>query len=368
MTFSPLHLSLTEPRFPTIAMIPQFFSPSLAALLSLMFSLPLAGQEVEGPPREPEPSPDTPIRPEPEARRVNGMVAKVNGEVITLNQLMIKVAPLQSVLMSRFPRRGPAYKHQLEQLKSGILDELIDRAIIFSEFKDRINAIPEQKIEEEVKRIIDSVYKGEEELFRAYLKATDLTRDQFKQQQRRELLVQMVRSQHFGNVPVPKDPELREEYEKWKITNRDRSKDKATYRRIYLRKDRRGGPNAQLLLAERLVEKLKNGAEFGDLAKIYSDDTHAEKGGLWENIPRPDLSMEFGYILFESEGNEVIGPVEDPAGFNIIKVIERDLGPAKPFEEVRDIMKDRVIAEKKKINFEKWMKKMRTRADIEKML
>ena len=73
---------------------------------------------------------------------VNKIAAKVNGDVITLNELMIKVAPSQSVLMSRYPRRGATFQRQLEELKAGILDELIDRAIIFTEFKEPCSFFP----------------------------------------------------------------------------------------------------------------------------------------------------------------------------------------------------------------------------------
>ncbi len=308
------------------------------------------------------------IRPPQGPQLVNKIAAKVNGDVITLNELMIKVAPQQSVLMSRYPRRGAAYTKQLNELKSIILDELIDRAIIFTEFRDRVRAFPDHQIEGEVKRIIQNVYKGDEELFKKYLQATHLSRDQFKEQQRKELLVQIVRAQHFGDVPVPKEKELREEYDRWKVTNRDRTKDVGTYRRIYLHKNRGGGPLAQLQLAEEIVKKLSNGGDFNELATKYSNGSHAEQGGVWKDIPRTDLAMEFGTLLFESEGNEIMGPLEDRIGFNIVQVMERKPGPAKPFAEVREEMKRRVVSEKKTLNYEKWMKKMRSRAVIKKML
>ena len=307
-------------------------------------------------------------RPKSKPIPVNRIVAKVNGEVITYNQLMIQVASQQSVLMARFPRRGPAYQAQLQKLKELRLNDLIDRAIIFSEFKDKINMITDQQIEDEVKRIVNAQFKGDEELFKKYLKATRVTRDQFKQQQKREILVQAVRAQHFGEVAIPRVPEMRKDYEEWKITNRDRTKDVATYRRIYLRKNRGGGPEAQLLEAERIAKKLKAGGDFAVMAETYSDDSRAAKGGLWEDVPRTDLNMEFGTILFETEGNQVLGPIEDRFGFNIIQVVERKLGPAPPYEKAREQIKMRVMAEKKKANFERWMKKMRARADIKKML
>lgn len=316
----------------------------------------------------PDGPPNGKIRPSQGPQLVNKIAAKVNGDVITLNELMIKVAPSQSVLMSRYPRRGATFQRQLEELKAGILDELIDRAIIFTEFKDRVRSFPDYQIENEVKRVIQNVYNGDEQLFKKYLKATNLTRDQFKEQQRKELLVQIVRAQQFGDVAVPKENELREEYGRWSITNRDRAKDLGTYRRIYLHKSRGGGPFSQLKLAEDIVKKLKNGEDFNDLAKRYSNGSHAEQGGVWKDIPRTDLAMEFGTLLFETSGSEIMGPLEDQIGFNIVQVMERKLGPAKAFTEVREEIQRRVISDKKKSNYQKWMKKMRARAVIKKML
>lgn len=316
----------------------------------------------------PDGSPNGKIRSSQGPQLVNKIAAKVNGDVITLNELMIKVAPSQSVLMSRYPRRGATFQRQLEELKAGILDELIDRAIIFTEFKDRVRSFPDYQIENEVKRVVQNVYNGDEELFKKYLKATNLTRDQFKEQQRKELLVQIVRAQQFGDVAVPKENELREEYGRWSITNRDRAKDLGTYRRIYLHKSRGGGPFSQLKLAEDIVKKLKNGEDFNDLAKRYSNGSHAEQGGVWKDIPRTDLAMEFGTLLFETSGSEIMGPLEDQIGFNIVQVMERKLGPAKAFTEVREEIQRRVISDKKKSNYQKWMKKMRARAVIKKML
>ena len=339
---------------------------SMTALLILASSaMPLTGQSTPAKKGEIKRERSGPIR-------VNGIAAKANGDVITMNELRIKVAPQQSVLMARFPRRGAAYQEQLRQLENLYLDELIDRTIIFTEFKDRVKAFPDHEVEAEVRRIIQNVYNGDEKLFRKYLKATNLTRAEFKKQQRKELLVQIVRSQHFGDIPPPTDAEMRKEYKKWAIQNRDRTKDVGTYRKIFIpridRNDITSTPEGQLQLAEKLSAELKAGGDFATAARTYSRDSKAENGGLWEDVPREDLNAEFGYILFESEGNEIMGPIEGPRGFNIVQVTKRKYGPSEPFSKVRDKMKRRVEADKKKANFEVWMKKMRKRAVIEKMI
>ncbi|MDB4354074.1 peptidylprolyl isomerase [Akkermansiaceae bacterium] len=306
------------------------------------------------------------------AIKVNGIAAKANGEIVTMNELMIKLAPMQSVLMAESPRRGPAYEQTLGKLRNQILDELIDRTIIYSEYKDRINAIPDHVVEEEIEKIIRNVYTGNRKEFRDYLKATNLTYEQFKEQQRKEILVSVIKSQQFGDPPPPTNAELLAEYKDWAIANRDREKDVGSYRKIYISKrdrlDLTVTPEQQLSLAEDLVKKLKSGADFAKLAKEHSKDSKSSEGGLWENVPRTDLNREFGFLVFETKGAEVMGPFEDQRGFTIFKVISRKYGPAEPFAKVKDKMKTRVNNKKKNAKFEAWMKKLRDRVPVEKLI
>jgi len=302
------------------------------------------------------------------AQPVNGIAAKVNGEIITLNELMIKVAPIQSVLMSQNPRRGPNYDRQLKQLMDQMLDELIDRTIIYSLYKQNLKNLPDHAVEEEIEKIIRNVYAGDRNRFKAYLKATNLTRAQFKEQQRKELLVSIIRSQHFGEVLPPTQKEMRIEYNSWANANRDRQKDVGTYRRIYILKIEGDEKKERLKLAEDLMDQLKKGADFAKLAKEYSGDARAAKGGLWEDVPRTDLQHEFGFAIFETSTKEIMGPLEDQFGYNIIQVVERKFGPSKPLHQVRELIKNRVEGQKKRLNFEKWMKKLRARVPIEKMI
>lgn len=333
----------------------RFLAPLVLSLL------PLSNLVGQAPPTTTPPNKPS----KPRRIMVNRIAAKVNGEVITHNQLMIEVAPQIEVLKTRFPGRGPAYDRQVEQYKEGVLNELIDRAIIFSEFKDKISVITDQQVEEEIKRIVERQYNGDEELFKKYLKALRVTRDQFKQQQKREILVQIVKNQHFGDVPAPRESELREAYKKWKVANRDRSKDKATYYRIQLNKSRLD-PTIQLEQANEIMDRLNKGADFATLAKTYSDDARASVGGLWEDYSRQDLSPQFATLIFETEGNQLLGPLDAGFAYFIIRVEKRTLGPSPSFEEARDQLKLMVVAEKKRGNFERWMKKMRFRAAITK--
>lgn len=296
--------------------------------------------------------------------RVNGIAAKANGGVITMNELMIRLAPIQSVLMAQYPRRGAIYNEVLKTQRDKILDELIDSTIIYTEYADRLQNIPDQAIEDEVQRHIDNVYAGDEKEFRKYLQATNLTRAQFKEQQRKQIVVQAVRSKQFPDLPPPTQQELKAEYADWKIKNRDRKKDVGTYQKIYLRSgfDR----EEAISLGERIVAELKKGADFSELAKEHSADSKAKTGGLWKDVPRTDLNREFGFIVFDSEKDGIIGPIEGPGGITIFKVLDRKLGPAEPLSKVKPQLVKLINSKKKAAAFDQWMAKLRARVPVQK--
>ncbi|MEX0774716.1 MAG: hypothetical protein WD042_03260, partial [Phycisphaeraceae bacterium] len=66
---------------------------------------------------------------------VNGIAALVEGRVITKNKVGFMLSPIFAQLAAQFPRRGPEFERQVLEAREKILQELIDREIIISEFK-----------------------------------------------------------------------------------------------------------------------------------------------------------------------------------------------------------------------------------------
>lgn len=98
-------------------------------------------------------------------------------------------------------------------------------------------------------------------------------------------------------------------------------------------------------LAEELLQRVKNGEKFDELAKKYSDDTGSgEKGGdLGYVRANVNFVPEFKTALFKLGVNEVSGIVESPFGYHIIKVLEKR---TTPFEEAKADLQDEVVNRK----------------------
>ncbi len=300
---------------------------------------------------------------------VNGIAAKVNGRVITTNQVNFMLAPVYGQLVTQYPRRGPQFDAKFKESKDKIMQELIDRQIILDEFKQMGATIKPNIIDEEIQRQMRELYNGDEKKFREELKRSRLTMEGYREMTREKMVVQAMRGQKFSDAPPPLPAEVRQEYQKMKSSLRDTSKDVITFQKIFIPatdpENPLNSPDAQLALAEDLGKKLTNGADFTETAQSYSKDAFAEDGGLQENVPRTDLSPEFAAIVFETPVGKVAGPLLDPRGFTLVKPIKIELGPAPPMnDEIREMLEQQVTRKKTSVEYERWMETLRKKAMI----
>lgn len=77
------------------------------------------------------------------------------------------------------------------------------------------------------------------------------------------------------------------------------------------------------------------GANFGDLAKQYSDDTTKDKGGDLDWIMRGQTVPEFEKVAFSLPKGEVSDVVKTPYGLEIIKVLDRETARTQTLDEVK---------------------------------
>ncbi len=338
-------------------------SPPSALALALLLTVPLCLAQ-EAAPAPPKPAPPAgPIE-------VNGIAAKVNGKVITQNQVSFLLAPRYGQLVAQYPRRGPQFEVKFKEAKANIIQELVDREIIIDEFKQLGASIKPSIVEEEIKRQMREMYNGDESKFREELTRSRLTMEKYREMTREKMIVQSMRSQQFSDAPPPLPNEIQKEYNDIKNTLRDVTKDRITFQKIFVpaadAQNPLATPDTQLSLAEDIAKQVGEGKSFAELAKAYSKDAYAEQGGKQENVPRTDLSPEFASIIFDTPVGQVVGPLLDRQGFTIVQAIKIDFGPAPPLNDVmRQNLEDRVRRKKTSVQYDRWIEGKRKKAMID---
>lgn len=93
--------------------------------------------------------------------------------------------------------------------------------------------------------------------------------------------------------------------------------------------------------AESIVAEARNGADFAELARRYSEDEGTrDAGGDLGRITRGQMVPEFEGAAFALEQDEVSDPVTSMFGVHVIKATEKTGGATQTLDDVRDAIVD----------------------------
>jgi len=98
--------------------------------------------------------------------------------------------------------------------------------------------------------------------------------------------------------------------------------------------------------ANTILEKLKGGAKFEDLAKQYSLDGSKDYGGDLGYFTAPEMVAEFSKAAFALKVDEVSKPIKTDFGWHIIKLVDRKMGAAQPYDQVRSAIRNVLVRNK----------------------
>jgi peptidyl-prolyl cis-trans isomerase SurA len=113
-----------------------------------------------------------------------------------------------------------------------------------------------------------------------------------------------------------------------------------------------------------LRERIVNGVNFAELARLNSDDGSASRGGDLGWIYPGDTVTEFERAFTELKPMDVSQPVKTPFGWHLIQVLERrtaDMSSERKRLEARKALLDRKGDEA----YQEWLRQLRDRAYVE---
>jgi peptidyl-prolyl cis-trans isomerase SurA len=113
-----------------------------------------------------------------------------------------------------------------------------------------------------------------------------------------------------------------------------------------------------------LRERLAHGGDFAELARLYSQDGSAAKGGDLGWLYPGDTVPEFERAMDALQPNEISQPVQSPFGFHLIQVLERrvqDVSSERQRMAARQVLRERKLDEA----YQDWLRQLRDRAYVE---
>lgn len=112
-----------------------------------------------------------------------------------------------------------------------------------------------------------------------------------------------------------------------------------------------------------IYKRIKAGESFSELAKQYSEDTSARIGGELGFIRKSDMSKDFLNVLSKMKVGDVSEPFWGGNGIHIIRL--NDKREIKSPQELREVVRQRLLEEKFSREYKNWIKGLRERAYVE---
>ena len=113
------------------------------------------------------------------------------------------------------------------------------------------------------------------------------------------------------------------------------------------------------------MKEIKAGKDFAKLAKEFSQDIYASKGGDMGFGHKGSIIPEIEMVANKLQVGEVAGPIWSIYGYHIIKLEEKAPPIQRTFAEVKEnLKKEREQAEFKKMKIQ-WIEELKKEAKIE---
>lgn len=311
------------------------------------------------------------------------LVAKVGDEDVTRAEFDKAYQPILDKVYAAEPQ-GPT-SEEAQHLQDQVLNSLVDDIILESTARKLNITVSDEELAADIRRksyFTDTNGNFDKEKYAEILQANQLTVAQFEASERRQLLVQKIRSVLldgilFTNGEVdnylsllnrdlkavyvaldesvyeknikPTEDDLKEFYENTR--SQYDHPEKVKIRHIFLAPPQSEGfqdpEKTKKTLEDYRQQVLSGKAKFQDLAQKYSQDNQTKKqGGEIGWIERGTLPKDVEDNIFGLKKGEITKPFKLQSGYDIAQIEDHEAAYKSTFAEVRSKVEDQYLKQK----------------------
>jgi peptidyl-prolyl cis-trans isomerase SurA len=295
---------------------------------------------------------------------VEEIVARVNNEIITLTDFRKAEDTLREEV-AQDCKNCPQEKldSEFKDRQKDLLRDLIDQSLLVQRAKDSNITVETDLIKRLDQVRIQNNLGSLEELEKA-VEAQGLPWEDYKSNLRNTMLTQEVIRREVGSRVSIGDDEVKKYYEDHKSEfNRP---EQVLLGEISLSTE---GKNEEEIKATEkkakdLLERVRKGEDFSELAKRFSDGTTAKQGGELGAYERGQLSKELEDVVFKMNRGDVTDVIHTKTGFEILRVAEHYQAGLQPLDKVQGEISNRIFTEKMQPTLRNYLGELREQSYV----
>ena len=318
---------------------------------------PATEEAAPAPPVKPKPA----VKPNPDSGKVvEEIIARVNNEIITKSEY--DKALSQTEEDTRQDCKGKCTPEQLEaeieNRKKTALRDLVDQSLLAQRGKDLGISVETDVVKQLDQIRIQNNLKDMDELEKA-VSSQSLNWEDFKNNIRNHILTQKVVQQEVGSHINIGESDARKYYDEHK-TEFVRPEQVALREIIVNTEGKKDSELPDLKKkAETALKRVKDGEDFGEIAKRLSDGSTKDQGGYIGTFKRGELAKQLEDVVFAMKRNDLTDVIETKQGYLVFQVLEHYDEGQQSFEKVQDEIKERLYNEKLEPAVREYLKTLR---------
>lgn len=348
-------------------MKPLFQVLSLIAVFALAAAVGCAGDKKTTDPSTSESTSDA-VKKDDAAKADAPAVTKETGPVATVNGNAIVRADFDEMYdkMTRVytKRNQPVPENVSRRHKKNILKRLIEKSLLKGEITKQGIALTDAELDEGLAKYKE-MFRTEAN-FQRYLKNSNTTLDKIKDNIRYNKTLDKLLEK---GAPIDvTEANAKEYYTQNKRRYQEREQVKASHILLKLGKD---ATPAQVAEAQKKAKDIAKqakakGADFGALAKKYSQGPTAPKGGNLGYFSRGRMAKPFEDSAFKLKPGQVSDAIRTKFGWHVIKTFDHRPPGEKPYDEVKESILKLLESRERRLRKSKILRELKASAKIEK--
>ena len=291
----------------------------------------------------------------------NGIAVIVNDQVVTFSDVRNHVGPAMELLRETFATRPQMMVQKMnETLREGT-EQLVERKLILNDFKVSGYNIPETVIEDSIQDRIRERFGDRNKLTRT-LHAEGLTYEGFRRQVREQIIVEALRNKYVTSEILISPQKIENYYSQ--IRDQFKVNDEVKVRMIVLNAPP-GTDRAEIRArADQISQLSRQGKNFGELAKQYSEGSQRQSGGDYGWRERSFFRKELGEIAFALKPAQVSNVIETPEAFYLMQVEEIRFARVRPISEVRSEIEKVLLGKERTRLQQKYVERLKKKSFV----
>ena len=309
---------------------------------------------------------------------IEQVLVKVNGDIITKTDLeQRQIAALRGRMGQDIDpeslKNDEQLKKALAEVTPRLLVEAIDELLLMQLGKERGYKLSDQQFKEWLAALRKEQNLLDDQKFMMALKQEGMTLDDLRKNVERQMLITRIQQDEVGSKLSITEEEARQYY----LSHRQEFVEPAsvTLREILIEvptttKD--GKATVNVAKDEEIAKKaadvrarLTAGEDFGTVAAEVSAAASKANGGLIGPIALNEVSEGIQKLLKNTKPGEITQPMRTSRGYQILKLETLKASAIQPFENVRDLVAERVHGERQRQEVQKFLRRVRSQAIIE---